>query len=84
MKSSSRSEPQSMIPWQDEEVRKGWLNCLEYLRDDEIMTYRDWINVAKDTAFEVLLEEGLDYMSTYIRWVRQLNAELRYLNVISL
>ncbi len=79
-------EAEFPCPFEDDEVRHEWLTCLKYLRDDEMktMTYRDWIQVAKDSAFDVLVEElaqnNLEHLKTYIVWVSQLQSELMFLN----
>lgn len=71
-------------PFSDAGVRKSWLDVLEYLEDDELesLTYRSWLQVAKDTAFDVLVEEGIDseYAQEYVLWVARLRAEEMFLN----
>lgn len=70
-------------PFKDGDVRRAWLDVLEYLEDDELpaVTYRDWTQVAKDSAFDVLLEEQtFEYLGEYLAWVSRLQDELTYLN----
>lgn len=86
------AEPEDFSrPFQDEEIRKTWLDVLEYLEDDELptMTYRSWLEVAKDTAFESLsddlnelftAEEALVRYNAFNEWFGRLQTEQRYLN----
>lgn len=66
----------------DEELRNDWLTCLKFLRDSEVptMTYRGWLEAELWTTFDVLEEEGLDYVSTYVLNVRRIFKELMFLN----
>jgi hypothetical protein len=66
------------FPFKDEGVRQAWLDVLMYLEDDEFVPYKDWLQVAKDSAFDVLCEEGFD--SEYAFWVSRLRAEEMFLN----
>jgi hypothetical protein len=74
----------------DEELRNDWLTCLKFLRDDEVvtMTYRGWLGVVRDTAFDVLVEELEEVsweqaawqLANYIERVNQIRSELMFMN----
>lgn len=93
-----RPEEDFTQPFRDPQVRAHWLNVVEFLEDDELvtLTYRDWIQVAKDEAFEGFAEDvgtnpasarsylqclnTVDRTLEFIEHVQQLQAELMYLN----
>jgi hypothetical protein len=70
------------FPFKDDEVRGAWLDCLKFMQDDELITYRDWLQVAKDQAFECLVEDGIfrEEVLEYVEYVTKLNEELAHLN----
>jgi hypothetical protein len=86
------TDPEGLTcPFRDKDVRKSWLDVLEYLEDDEMqtMTYREWLEVAKDEAFVALSEdlnellrsvEALERYNEFRLWFERLQAEQMYLN----
>lgn len=79
------------LPFSDSIVRKSWLDVVEYLEDDEVktLTYRAWLEVAKDEAFIALSEDLNEIISTvaaferyseFMEWFGRLQTEQAYLN----
>lgn len=67
------------LPFKDGEVRRAWLEFLEFTTDDALTPYAEWIEAELDIAFDTLLEEGLEFVSTYVTWCKQLRAEQAFL-----
>lgn len=59
----------------NEELRRSWGECNMFLKDSELLTYRDWLEVEKDISLdwfsekvEENLEDLVDVVDAYIKY----------------
>jgi len=79
---SHPDNPPGAFPFHDAHLRAEWLQCLAYLEDDEAstMSYQGWLEAERDIGLDTLIEEGPEFLPTYIEYQLQIRAELWYLS----
>lgn len=78
--------------FQDEELRRAWAECNVYLKDDELITYRGWLEAERDISLDSFQEcldeanwlETAAVVQSYIAYNIRLRAELWFLNRLEL
>jgi len=72
--------------WENEDLRNEWLQCLKYQKDNELLTYKDWLEAEKDIAFDTFQERLVEeprgvwtVIESYTDHVKLVNNELFFL-----